>query len=496
MDALPDLLRPQATTARPAGVPPGLVARRGPEAPAPRARVPAGGGGARLGELLGGLSRALDMAGGQPAGHAVHACWIGQQLGRAIGLNAIEMRELYYTTLLKDSGGSTTAGCIRAVFLADDLAFKRARRTAGTSLTGQLNVVVRHTGAGAGLAQRCRALFNAVQNCGEIDRALAEERGSRGARIARQLGLGEDVAEAIQSLDEHWDGSGHPHGLAGNEIPLYARIALLAQSLAGIRAGAGAPSARELVARRRGRWFDPRLADLFDVLARDPAFRAGLASDDLAARVVEMAPPQPVDDDALDAVARAFGEIADAKSAWTDGHSARVALVADGLGVQLGLNEGERRWLRRGALLHDIGKLGVSNQILDKPGPLTACERAAMQRHAQDAERILARIPSFGALARVVGAHHEKLDGSGYPRGLDARHIRLETRILTAADRLDALTSDRPSRAALPIDQALQVLRDGIGVAIDADCFAALERWLKADQPSSCAKSQDPRRGQ
>jgi HD-GYP domain-containing protein (c-di-GMP phosphodiesterase class II) len=103
-----------------------------------------------------------------------------------------------------------------------------------------------------------------------------------------------------------------------------------------------------------------------------------------------------------------------------------------------------------------------------------------MQRHAQDAERILARIPSFGALARVVGAHHEKLDGSGYPRGLDARHIRLETRILTAADCLDALSSDRPWRAALPTEQALQVLRAGIGIAIDRDCFAALERWLKA----------------
>jgi len=480
MDAQPDLLRPEAASARPAGMPPGLVARRGPEAPAPRARVPAGGGRAQLGELLCGLSRALDMAEGQLAGHAVRACWIGQQLGRAIGLNAREMRELYYTTLLKDSGGSTTAGCIRAVFLADDLAFKRARRTAGASLTGQLNAVVRHTGAGSGLAQRCRALFNAVQNGGEIDRSLAEARGSRGAGIARQLGLGEDVAEAIQSLDEHWDGSGEPQGLAGNEIALYARITLLAQSVAGIPAGAGASAAREMVARGRGRWFDPRLADLFAVLARDPAFHAGLAADDLETRVVEMAPPQPVDDDALDAVARAFGEIADAKSAWTDGHSARVALIAQGLGAQLGLDERERRWLRRGALLHDIGKLGVSNQILDKPSPLAACEWAAMQRHAQDAERILARIPSFAALARVVGAHREKLDGSGYPRGLDARHIRLETRILTLADRLDALTCDRPWRAALPTDQALQRLRDGVGVAVDRDCFAALERWLKA----------------
>ena len=139
-----------------------------------------------------------------------------------------------------------------------------------------------------------------------------------------------------------------------------------------------------------------------------------------------------------------------------------------------------RRWLRRGALLHDIGKLGVSNRILDKAGPLDTAEWAAVQRHAMHTEQILGRIGSFGVLARVAGAHHEKLDGSGYPRGLDARHIRLETRIITAADVFDALTADRPYRAALSTDQALQVMRDGIGTTIDGDCLAALERSLDA----------------
>src|SRR6202012_3811887 len=131
-----------------------------------------------------------------------------------------------------------------------------------------------------------------------------------------------------------------------------------------------------------------------------------------------------------------------------------------------------------GALLHDLGKLGVSNQLLDKPGKLDPSEWAAVQRHAPHTEQILGRISAFGALARVAGAHHEKLDGTGYPRGLDARHIRLETRIITAADIFDALTADRPYRAAMPTAQALQVMRDGVGSSIDADCLAALERPL------------------
>ena len=146
----------------------------------------------------------------------------------------------------------------------------------------------------------------------------------------------------------------------------------------------------------------------------------------------------------------------------------------------MGLAPNERRWLRRGALLHDIGKLGVSNRILDKAGPLDTAEWAAVQRHAMHTEQILGRIGSFGVLARVAGAHHEKLDGTGYPRGLDARHIRLETRIITTADIFDALTADRPYRPAMPTAKALQVMRDSIGSAIDADCFAALERSLDA----------------
>jgi HD-GYP domain-containing protein (c-di-GMP phosphodiesterase class II) len=484
MDAQLDLLRPDAANARAAGMPPGLVARRGPEAPARRAAMPGAtaDGGPRLGELLGALSHALDMAEGQAAGHGVRACWIGQRLGRAIGLNAAEMRDLYYTTLLKDSGGSCNAQRIGALFLADDLSFKRGRRAAGLSLPAQMNFVVRHTGADAGLGQRCRAILNAVQNGGEIDRELTEARSSRGAEIARQLRFGDDVSEAIQSLDERWDGSGQPQGLAGAEIPLYSRIALLAQAVEGFHAGAGPQSAREQVARRSGRWFDPSLADAFAVLAREPAFWRQLASDDLAQRVSEMEParpPGPVDADTLDDIAAAFGQIADAKSPWTAGHSARVALVADGVGGQLGLEAPERRWLRRGALLHDIGKLGVSSRILDKPGALDPGQWSAMRRHAHATEQILARIPSFCGLARMAGAHHEKLDGSGYPRGLDARHIRLETRIVTAADIFDALISDRPWRAALPTARALQVMRDEVGTSVDGDCLAALERWAR-----------------
>jgi HD-GYP domain-containing protein (c-di-GMP phosphodiesterase class II) len=477
MDAQLDLLHAAAND-RAGGTPSGFGSARAEPAP-----VSGTANGPRLGELLGALSHALDMTEGQPAGHCMRSCWIGQQIGRALGLNTAEMRELYYTTLLKDSGCSSNAARICELFLTDDLTFKRNRKTVGLGLPSLLNFVIRHTGVKAGLGERIRAVINAVQNGGEIHRELTETRCSRGAQIARQLRFGEDVADGIQGLDEHWDGGGQPQGLAGKEIPLYSRIALLAKVVDVFHASVGPQATREEVARRSGRWFDPRIAEAFAVLARDPAFWRQLAADDLEQRVLAMEPaqqPQPVDDDYLDDIAMAFGQIVDAKSPFTAGHSSRVALIADQVCEQLGLAAHERRWLRRGALLHDVGKLGVSNQILDKPGKLDPWECAAMQRHALHTEQILGRISAFGVLARIAGAHHEKLDGTGYPRGLDARHIRLETRIITTADIFDALTADRPYRPAMPTAQALQVMRDSVGTAIDGDCLAALERSMGA----------------
>jgi len=477
MDAQLDLLHAEAANDGP------------PAARARHAQAPAApASGPRLGELLGALSQALDSAEGQPPGHCLRSCWIAQQLGRAIGLSTSQLRDLYYTTLIKDAGGSSNAARLSALLLTDDLVFKRERRRAGTSLPGLLRFVTRHVGAATGMRERLRAIANAVQNGGEIHRELTEQRCSRGAQIARQLRLGDDVAEAIQSLDEHWDGNGQPQGLAGREIPLHARLVSLAQAVDVWHAGAGPQATREQIARRSGRMFDPRLADAFAVLARDPAFWRQLAGDDLEPLVLAMEPaqqPQPVDDDYLDEIAAVYGQIVDAKSPWTAGHSTRVGLAAEQLARRLGLAGPERRWLRRGALLHDIGKLGLSNRILDKAGPLDAAERAAMQRHPMHTEQILGRIASFGALARVAGAHHEKLDGTGYPRGLDARHIRLETRIITTADIFDALTADRPHRRSLGTAQALQLMRDGIGSAIDGDCFAALERSIDALGASS-----------
>jgi HD-GYP domain-containing protein (c-di-GMP phosphodiesterase class II) len=140
----------------------------------------------------------------------------------------------------------------------------------------------------------------------------------------------------------------------------------------------------------------------------------------------------------------------------------------------LNLDKDRRRWLKRGALLHDVGKLGVSNSVLDKAGKLNDTEWAEVRKHAALTESILSRIDAFKELARISGAHHERLDGGGYPRGLIAADIAMETRVITTADIFDAITAERPYRGAIPVDQTLQMMKKTVGTAIDPDCYDAL----------------------
>jgi HD-GYP domain-containing protein (c-di-GMP phosphodiesterase class II) len=405
-------------------------------------------------------------------------------VGRQLDLPASELWSLYYTLLLKDLGCSSNAARICQLYLADDLDFKRDFKFVGSGGTAQmLSFVVSHTGLHAGWRKRMSAILNIVRNGDAVAQELIQTRCSRGADIARRLRFPESVALAVHGLDEHFDGSGRPQGLCGEAIPLGSRIALMAQVIDVFHFNQGAEAALAELRGRAGSWFDPVLVAAFEVVARDPVFWKTLASDTVerAVHALEPATHQvALDEDYLDDIAIAFGEVVDAKSPFTAGHSARVGQFADLVARELGVPAPRRRWLHRGAVLHDVGKLGVSNSILDKPGKLDAHEWAAVQRHASYTGEILGRISPFAELAPVAAAHHERLDGRGYPLGLAAPAISLETRIITVADIFDAITAERPYSGATPVERALDIMRASVGTAIDADCFAALERVMRS----------------
>ncbi len=434
-----------------------------------------------LAELLGLLSHALDITEGQPQGHCVRAAWIGTHIGMALGLDAAALDDLYFTLLLKDLGCSSNAARICDLYLADDITFKRDFKAIDGSLTAALRFVFAKTGLEAGLSERIRAVVNILQNGGQISRELITARCHRGADIAAKMRFSTGVQDGIRSLDEHWDGGGKPEGLKGAAIPRQANIALLAQVVDVFHSDQGVVAARAEVRKRAGQWFDPALAAAFDTAQGLPDFWTVLASDQLESRVFALPPAlraAPVDASYLDDIAGAFSDVVDAKSPFTADHSNRVTLYTDIIAEELGLTAPHRRWLRRAALLHDLGKLAISNQILDKPAKLDAVEFEAVKRHPWHSERILERVAAFADIAPIAGAHHERLDGRGYPYGLAGEQLCLEVRILTVADVFDALSAERPYRGAMPIADCFAILEKDIGVAFDGDCVAALRAGL------------------
>jgi HD-GYP domain-containing protein (c-di-GMP phosphodiesterase class II) len=431
-----------------------------------------------LSELIGALSYALDMAEGEPPGHAKRSCLIGMRLADELGLDQLARSDLFYALLLKDAGCSANSARMAALFGADDQQAKRTSKLVDWARPFSAFLwSLRTVAPGGSLRARARRL-QVIHDEGEVTRSLMEARCERGAEIALTLGFSETTAEAIRALDEHWDGRGQPRGLRGDEIPPAARIVCLAQTVEVFVAKRGLDAAYAMAARRRGRWFDPVLVDALSACRGDAEFWASLADPDVSS----VAPPDRVlvaDDSQLDSIADAFAGVIDAKSPWTHRHSDRACAIAIGIATLLGFESTELRGLSRAALLHDIGKLAISSRILDSPGRLTEAEFAKIKEHPLVTGRILDQVPGFSELSPVASAHHERLDGSGYPQGLTAPELTTPMRVLAVADVYEALTAARPYRPPYSAERALEIMRSDVPSRLDGDTFAALERLLR-----------------
>jgi HD-GYP domain-containing protein (c-di-GMP phosphodiesterase class II) len=437
--------------------------------------------GIPLSEVISALSYALDITEGQPEGHAVRSCLIGMRLAAEVGLSADERSSLFYALLLKDAGCSSNAAKTCMLFGSDDLEVKRSwKLTDWPGRWASLAHTVRNAAPHGSALERAAQVLS-IAGAGPVGTELIQTRCDRGADIARMLGFSEETAAAIRTLDEHWDGRGSPARLRGSRIPLPGRILCLAQTVEIFFSSFGVDEACRVARRRSGRWFDPALVRALERIRGDEGFWAALAAPDVQAQVAALEPEDRVllaDDERLDRVAEAFAGVIDAKSPYTFRHSAGVAEVAVRIGAQMGFGPGELRDLRRAALLHDVGKLGVSNRILDKPGKLTEEEFAVVRRHTDHTHRILERVAVFRELALVAASHHERMDGSGYHRGVRAGDLPLAARILAVADVFDALSADRPYRAGLPRGEVLAIMRAQVGAGLCPQAFGALAASL------------------
>jgi HD-GYP domain-containing protein (c-di-GMP phosphodiesterase class II) len=393
-------------------------------------------------ELLAALSTALDMTEGLPAGHSRRSAWIALRIADIIHLPESQRSDLFYAVLLKDIGCSSNASRLFNLYGMDDIALKADfRRVDSEKLLQIFRFIITHTRPDAPLTARMARALHIGIHAVSLAREVVEDRCHRGREILEKMGFPSGVSDAVGSLDEHWDGHGLPQKLTGKNIPLLSRLALLAQ-VADVFFVAGGPvMATQEVCRRSGTWFDPNVVRAFVSASSESDFWTSLENGtaaDASGRFDE-SNAGIVHDAEVDRLVAAFSEVIDAKSPWTAGHSRRVADVADAIASTLRLPANQRLWIRRASLLHDIGKLGLGNSILEQTKRLSEVDQRRYREHVIMSRKILSGIRGFAPILPLVEAHHERFDGTGFPLGLAADQIPPGAQILAVADQFDWL---------------------------------------------------------
>jgi len=435
----------------------------------------------RVAEVVAALSQALDLGSGSARWHSVRTCILGMRIAAELKLPAETQADLYYALLLKDAGCSSNASHVYNVLESDDIAAKRdVKKTDWTRLSWEtLQYAFTHVAPGRPFLERAGAILHVAAVQKRHTRKVTVIRCEHGSSMARLMGLPETTAEGIGALDEHWDGSGHPDGLRGTQIPISARIMLLAQTLDVFWTSAGPEQALEIITDRSGTWFDPRVVRAARSLAKRQRLWADLETNTPLPLALSLEPRQLVmseGDVSLDAVCQAFAQIVDAKSPFTYNHSNGVANAAVAIARKMDLPPARVLFIRHAAYLHDLGKMAVSNAILEKPGKPDEAEWQILRKHPAHTWNILRSVRGFEELADIAASHHEKLNGTGYHRGLTAEQLPLEARVLVVSDIFDALSAKRPYRDSLPLERVFEIMRKEAPHALDASCLEALEQ--------------------
>ncbi|MGA7205533.1 MAG: HD domain-containing phosphohydrolase [Specibacter sp.] len=425
----------------------------------PQASGPVGAGehaAPRRCEILAALSLAIDLGLGQPMEHMLRGTLLGLRLAGLAGVEPAAEGRIYYANLLSWIGCHADSFELAALF-DDDIAFRADYYTVDAHGLPMLSFLLRHTGTGLPPLQRVERRSRFAATASTSLRSLIRSHCVSAGRLAERVGLDESMPAILSHAFERWDGKGLPAGRAGVEIPVEMRIAQLADAAEVFLRTGGLEAAVATVGKRSGTQFDPELAGLF--CANAPALARGLFEIDPWPAVLAAAPVDAVlSGRELDSVLSAIGDFADLKSPSTAGHSRAVAVLAEGAARDFGLDAGERLVLRRAGWVHDLGRMGVSNGVWDKKTPLSLVDRERIQMYPYLSERILGRVPGMRRVAEVAGAHHEFLDGSGYPRGRTNDDLDSSQRILAAADAYQSHLEPRPHRPALGPDGARQRL--------------------------------------
>jgi HD-GYP domain-containing protein (c-di-GMP phosphodiesterase class II) len=435
-------------------------------------------GGERVGaaEVVAALSLATDLGIGVPLEHGLQSTLIAMRLGERLGVDPDTASQTYYACLLFYVGCTADAEVAAETFGDDDALTTYGMPARFGSPPEMLAGIMR------ALASADRpAPVRVMQIARGMPRAAREFKGHIAAfcevaqMLAGRLGLPASMQGLFGYLVERWDGKGLPGRARHEEIPLPVRIASVARDAAFQHLLGGPEFAAQVVRRRAGGAFDPAMATR---LADDAAEILALDADGSVWEETLACEPLPrltLEGEAIDRALGAMGDFADLASPYLVGHSAGVAELTVAAAQLCRLEAADLVQVRRGALVHDLGRVAVPVRIWQKAAPLTPDDWERVRLHAYHSERVLARSRFLAAVAPVASFHHERLDGSGYHRGTAAAEITPPARLLAAADAYHAMTEPRPHRAALSPGQAAEALGREAGAGrLDPDAVTAV----------------------
>jgi HD-GYP domain-containing protein (c-di-GMP phosphodiesterase class II) len=427
-----------------------------------------------LAELVATLSLVADLGMGRPMERVLRQTVIAMRLGAAAGIEQATCASAYYISLLTWVGCAVDTTEVAALF-GDEMQLYAETHEDDLGGASLAVFVARHLGRGKPGFQRIGMVGRFLVTAGRSARLLMAEHCQEASDLADQLGLGPAVCEPLLQAFERWDGRGVPGRAGADRLAPAIRLVHLADGIEAFHHTGGAEAALAVARERRGTQFDPDLVDCF--CSRPAEILAGLGGISAWDEVIALDPRlgAALTDDQLERALSAFADFGDLKSPLRLGHSRGVAELAGQAGATLGLPAAEVVVLRRAALVHDIGMIGIPSAVWDEAGEWSISQRERARTHPYLTERMLARTPLLAQVGQCASLHHERLDGSGYPHGLRGEAISLPARILAAADVYHALRQPRPHRAALEAGDAERVLRGEVHARrLDGDAVQAV----------------------
>ena len=430
--------------------------------------------GLRKAELLAAISLAIDLGLGQPMEHMLRSSLIATRIAERMGLDAQQRATVYYANLVGWIGCHADSHELSALF-GDDIAFRAD--TYRVDMTGLpfLRLMLSHVGRGLPSWERgirsAAFLLTARNQVGK----LIHSHCSSARVLSDRMGLDRQVGEALAYIFERWDGRGLPNGARGEDIPVEIHIVRLADVVeVHLRTG-GLGRAVDVVRSRRGTQFSPAVAEMFE---RDAsAIVDGLLEMDVWTAALAQAPDRDhvLDGDEIDELLKAMADFVDLKCPCSPGYSRGVADLVSAAARHLRMPSTDITRLYRAGLVHGLGKLGVSNQIWEKKDSLSTAEWERVRMYPYLTGRILSRVGGLESVVSVATKHEERIDGSGFPRGLTGAALTAQDRLLSAAVAYHQLLEPRSHRPALdPRDAANRLRQEARAGRVDAESVEAV----------------------